>query len=341
MTIKISKRSNVRPSPSQPAAMPDQEHQRQSRRPPKTSASRRSTLFLVTLLILGLAGAGLYLFTSRDERTTAGGTRQEEIQPTPPVAGPILQPVPKTGQEEATTRIREAATAEETAPGTDRLPGDAVQEDQCAVLAKSLHGFFQHVDQQDYLAPFSLNGSSQAHFIALANKLLSNPPVVSREADDLYTILQNMAHFFRVIGKDNILLIKAILDRERDKIEDVAAELFLWVTAEGCREELLPFSPSLAEVYEYAGFFLNTMGGRSYLFRRDSRSRLLVNYYSILIVDRANGLGINHHGIDISQSIPQLIEEIDSSTQLLSKETYLDRLDKLQDTLPLQKSEGE
>ncbi|MHB8788744.1 MAG: hypothetical protein ACYDBT_02560 [Desulfobulbaceae bacterium] len=303
--------------------MPEQEHQRQSNKPPKGSRSRRATFFLVTLLILGLAGAGLYLFTSRDERSTSGGTRQEEIQP--------AQPALKTAQEEATTRILEAATEEETAPGTDSLAGDAVQQDQCAVLAKSLHGFFQHVDQQEYLAPFSLNSSSQAHFIALANKLLANPPVVSREADDLYTILQNMAHFFRVIGKDNILIIKAILDRERDKIEDVAEELFLWVTAEGCREELLPFSPSLAEVYEYAGFFLNTMGGRSYLFRRDSRSRLLVNYYSILIVDRANGLGINHHGIDISQPIPQLIEEIDSSTQLLSKETYLDRLYQLQE----------
>ena len=306
--------------------MPEQEHQRQSNRPQKSSRSRLPTFFLVTLLILGLAGAGLYLFTSRDERNTPGGTRLEEIQATTPVAGPMMRPEPKTAQKET--------PGEEIAPGTDSLPGDAGQEDQCEVLAKSLHGFFQHVDQQDYLAPFSLNSSSQAHFIALANKLLANPPVVSREADDLYTILQNMAHFFRVIGKDNILLIKAILDRERNMIEDVAEELFLWVTADGCQEELLPFSPSLAEVYEYAGFFLNTMGGRSYLFRRDSRSRLLVNYYSILIVDRANGLGINHHGIDISQPIPQLIEEIDSSTQLLSKETYLDRLYLLQDTLP-------
>lgn len=313
--------------------MPEQEHQRKSNRPQKSSRSRLPTFFLVTFLILGLAGAGLYLFTSRDERTTPDGTRQEEIQPT--------QPVPKTAQEESTTRIQEAATEEETAPGTDSLPGDAVQEDQCAVLAKSLHGFFQNVDQQDYVAPFSLNSSSQAHFIALANKLLANPPVVSREADDLYTILQNMAHFFRVIGKDNILLIKAILDRERDKIEDVAEELFLWVTAEGCREELLPFSPSLAEVYEYAGFFLNTMGGRSYLFRRDSRSRLLVNYYSILIVDRANRLGVNHHGIDISQPIPQLIEEIEASTQLVHKENYLDTLYQFQERLPLQNSTAE
>lgn len=83
------------------------------------------------------------------------------------------------------------------------------------------------------------------------------------------------------------------------------------------------------------------MGGRSYLFRRDSRSRLLVNYYAILIVDRANALGINRHGIDISQPIPQLIQEIESSNQLVYKENYLDRLYQLQETLPQQKSEAE
>ena len=79
-------------------------------------------------------------------------------------------------------------------------------------------------------------------------------------------------------------------------------------------------------MYEYAGFFLNTMGGRSYLFRRDSRSRLLVNYYSILLIDLANEQGINRHGIDIVQAIPMLTQEIESSNQLIYKENYLDQL---------------
>lgn len=236
---------------------------------------------------------------------------------------------------------QEAATEGRVPPGADNLPEASGPTGQCAVLAKKLHGFFQHLDQQDYLPRFSLNGPSQAHFIALADKLLANPPVVAREADDLYTILRNTSHFFRVIGKENILLIKTILDRERDKIEDVAGELYLWLTAEGCQEELLPFSPTLAKVYEYAGFFLNTLGGRSYLFRRDSRTRLLVNYYAILIIDRANTQGINRHGIDISQPIQLLIPEIESSTQLIHKENYLDRLYQLQERLPQQNSAAE
>jgi len=209
------------------------------------------------------------------------------------------------------------------------------------VLARKLHGFFQHLDQQDYLSQFALNSPSQAHFMGLADKMLANPPVVAREADDLYTILKNTAHFFRIIGKENIQLIKTVLDREGDNIEDVAGDLYLWLTAEGCQEELLPFSPPLVKVYEYAGFFLNTLGGRSYLFRRDARTRLLVTYYAILIIDRANGLGINRHGIDIRQPIPHLIQEIEASTQLVHKENYLDRLYQLQERLPQPNSTAE
>ena len=62
------------------------------------------------------------------------------------------------------------------------------------------------------------------------------------------------------------------------------------------------------------------------MFRRDSRSRLLVNYYSVLIVENANEKGMNRHGIDISMIIPQLINEIESSNQLIYKENYLDQL---------------
>jgi hypothetical protein len=58
-------------------------------------------------------------------------------------------------------------------------------------------------------------------------------------------------------------------------------------------------------------------------------------------VDRANRLGVNHHGIDISQPIPQLIEEIEASTQLVHKENYLDRLYQFQERLPLQNSTAE
>jgi hypothetical protein len=120
--------------------------------------------------------------------------------------------------------------------------------------------------------------------------------------------------------------MKGILDRESDKIEDVATELYTWTIVNQCMDNRLQMELPLDKVYEYAGFFLNTMGGRSYLFRRDSRSRLLVNYYAILIIDRANMENMNHYGLDINAVLPQLIREIESTNQLIYKEDYLDIL---------------
>lgn len=197
---------------------------------------------------------------------------------------------------------------------------------QCEVLAEELHRFFSALDNKPYIESFGLQTSVQTHFIKLIDSLLDNPPTVSRETDDLYTLLTNMAHFFRIIGKDNILLIKSILDRERDVIEDIGLALYTWITSADCSSDIFSLKAPLDKSYEYAGFFLNTMGGRSYLFRRDSRSRLLVNYYAVLIVDMANTAELNRHGISIPEALPLLIDEIETSNQLIYKELYLDRL---------------
>ncbi len=205
----------------------------------------------------------------------------------------------------------------------------------CKNLGKRLNGFFKQVDRKGYLEPFKLGESSQTYFLELVDELLKNPPVVARESDDLFTILRNMAHFFRVIGKDNILIIKTILEREAENVEDVAQELFWFTITQRCDQEVIPLVAPVEKVYEYAGFFISTMGGRSYLFRRDSRSRLLINYYSILIIDLANKSSMNQYGIEINQSISQLINEIESTTQLIYRESYLDKLDELAERYPV------
>lgn len=290
-------------------------------------------LILLCILALVAAGAGIFFFTGErpgpeiPSGDTVAVTPVPDATPGPQGTLPAVEE--EVGEEQAS---KDMDRAEAFVPG---LAGPADEENsarECALLAEKLHGFFLHIDNQAYIQDFNLKEPAQGYFAALAYRLLDNPPVVSRESDDLYTILKNMAHFFRVIGQDNIILIKTILDRERDKIEDVAAELYVWASRGTCDQEKFSFAPSLAKMYEYAGFFLNTMGGRSYLFRRDSRSRLLVNYYSILLIDLANEQGINRHGIDIAQAIPMLTQEIESSNQLIYKENYLDQLYSLLET---------
>ena len=235
-------------------------------------------------------------------------------------------PEKNTLQQQPTPAVTESLSL--TAAGNIVLPADqqTPKTRQSEEIAAELHRFFSALDNKPYIEAFDLQTSLQTHFIKLIDSLLDNPPTVSRETDDLYTLLTNMAHFFRIIGKDNILLIKSILDRERDVIEDVGLDLYTWITSANYSSEQFPLKAPLEKSYEYAGFFLNTMGGRSYLFRRDSRSRLLVNYYAILLVDKANAAGINRHGISIPEALPRLIDEIETSNQLVYKELYLDRL---------------
>ncbi len=255
---------------------------------------------------------------------------KEQLQP--PTAKTVAEQV---AEENLNTKDDRSALQSDNQSTETNPPGDNPQDliplQNCEELTTTLLQFFDHIDRQPYLKDFKLQKPILNHFNELTAELLKNPPVVTRESDDLYTILTNMAHFFRIIGKDNILLIKGILDRERDKIEDVAAELYKWGITDKCSPGKLQLQLPLAGVYEYAGFFLNTMGGRSYLFRRDSRSRLLVNYYAILIIDQANKAQVNAHGLDVRELIPRLIQEIEATNQLIYREDYIDTLNALQE----------
>jgi hypothetical protein len=83
-------------------------------------------------------------------------------------------------------------------------------------------------------------------------------------------------------------------------------------------------------MYDYAGFFLNTLGGHSYLYRRNSRIRLLTVYYSILAVHQANVRELNEEGLDLRFFLPLIFSEIQSRNDLLYEEDYLQTLTNLQ-----------
>ena len=313
--------------------MQNQNNPEEQRPRKKKSEPLKPVLILFVLILLVIAGVGIFFFTGSNDSKDPSGIEPldsvDQIQTIEEKVPALVTEDEIAADQETGTVIFKGEEVQDNEPATSGPVTESLEDkraNECRILSEQVHGFFTHIDNKDYIKQFELQEPSQAYFITLTYKLLKNPPVVSRESDDLYTILKNMAHFFRVIGKDNIVLMKAILDRERDKIEDVAAELYQWTAWKTCSNDMLQFSPSLEQMYEYAGFFLNTMGGRSYLFRRDSRSRLLVNYYSVLLIEQANKEGINRHGIDITQIIPQLVQEIESSNQLIYKENYIDSL---------------
>lgn len=197
----------------------------------------------------------------------------------------------------------------------------------CDLLADNIEAFFNTLDTRDYIQEFKLDSPSVEYFPRLIQKLIDNPPIVSGETDDLFTILQNTAHFFRIIGKKNIFVLKGILDRERQTFEQVLADFYQLTGHPDCLQKRFNLNIYEDSLYSYAGFFLNTMGGRLYLFRRDSMSRMVVSYYAILIIDQANREGRNKYGIDIKDAIDNLIIEIESSRiELQMRDIYLDKL---------------
>ena len=202
----------------------------------------------------------------------------------------------------------------------------------CNKASRTIKDFYKHLDQQDYIKAYHLPTSSEIYFTELIQKLLENPPVVSGETNDLFTILQNTAHFFRILGKDNILILKSILDAEQDRYESVLKDFYTILHIPDCTKKSLNLTPPESAIYDYAGFFLNSMGGRLYLFRRDSKSRIVVSYYAILLIDKSNKLGLNKHGINIQPHISNLIGEMESTTNtLILHDEYLDKLYDLQE----------
>lgn len=216
------------------------------------------------------------------------------------------------------------SSSPESPTGTKRQSTATIDKQH---LIEELNTFYSHLDQQSYMQAFGLKEPSKVHFSRLLQKLIDNPPVVTRETDDLLTLLKNTAHFFRILDQENITILKGILDREKKSFEQILKTFYTLSYYPEVLEKEYALNIQPDALHDYAGFFLNTIGGRLYLFRRDSASRMTISYYAILVIDRANSEGSSRHGIDLRPAIDSLIEEIENTGKNLKfKEDYLDTL---------------
>ncbi len=290
---------------------------------------------IIALLVLVLAILLFVFFfspeTVSDLRSAAGlSTGQEQVKEQTENDTSASTEAARNGEDSAARVVGADDTETETTGSEDVLErtGPLVTDDaSCDERADRIETFFNTLDTRAYIQEFKLDAPSVEYFPRLIQKLIDNPPIVSGETDDLFTILQNTAHFFRIIGKKNIIVLKGILDRERETFETVLADFYQLTKQPECLQRRFNLNIYQDSLYNYAAFFLNTMGGRLYLFRRDSMSRMVVNYYAILIIEEANRAARNAYGIDIRDAIDNLIVEIESSRiDLQLRETYLDNL---------------
>lgn len=198
----------------------------------------------------------------------------------------------------------------------------------CSQLSRQLQNLFSYLDTQGYAAP--RGAGARETFRSILDRLAAHPPIVSKETESILRVLQNSAHFFRVLGKDDTLLVGTVLKNEVDIMEPTFALLYDLVgNSDRCTPEEVEFSISLSDSYQYAAYFLNTLGGQSYLLRRDSRVRMLAQYYAILIVDRANDRKLNEWGLDLRPSLEHLTTDMKTAPLLVRKKEYLKTLTEL------------
>ncbi len=210
---------------------------------------------------------------------------------------------------------------------SDKTGGDDAVD--CDAIEAQLASFFNYLDNHHDLD--DVEGGSAGLFRDVVARLLANPPVNIGEMQEMFRLVKNVTHFYRVLGKERLLQAKEIVDSETRVMEPALALLYAWVVH--CKEPLPgdEAPPSLDRVYDYAGYFLNTLGGRSYLLRRESKLRMLITYYSILIVDQANDEKFNRYGIDLRPYIEYLFYDIANQKGLAHRERYLTSLTTLRD----------
>ncbi len=295
------------------------------RRPPKRSSGPRITILLILLISVLYLGWGYFSGNLPWLETKEDG-------------GPKITWLKKKGEVRETVKQVEIVPPKEEEPiplhvATGETPPSPEPPNECLQTADKILLFFEHLDRQAYIREYKLKSSTLDHINGIIKKLMANPPVVVRETDDLFAILNNMAHFFKVLGPKDLLLIKDILTNERELVEPTMALFYRWSEIEPeCSDMNLNIKLPLTGLYEYAGYFINTLGGQSYLFRRALQLRLLIRYYSILIIDHTNSVDANRYGIDIRYTLDALISEIQTNGNLENKQEYLEKLIRMQES---------
>lgn len=207
----------------------------------------------------------------------------------------------------------QAAPAESAPPAAD-------------VIERQIMAFFSYLDGRDYIKARQFEGGSYQHYAQAVEDLSANLPKVAGEMETLYGMLKNVSHFFRVLGRKRVQLAAEVLINEREVIESAMRIFYLWYTGPS---DKLKGKPSFKALYEYASYLQGTFGGRSYLLRRDSKTRLLTTYYTVLILDKANERNLNPNGIDIRPLIATAVSDMGSHTGLIYQRNYLKELDRL------------
>jgi hypothetical protein len=301
--------------------------------------NRNTVVILLSIIIIAAASA-LYFSRSTIVDTISRPVVEEEKkawqQKTKDLEGEInalKEEIKKTEPHIPPEKLQDAFG---TAPAAEQ----GENAGSCEQAQAGARKFFSYLDQKGYLKALSLEGSAEEWYRKIIALLENNRPLISGETQDLYTLMRNISYFYRILGARNVQLVMSLLSKESALIEPTMKLFFTWSDPwQECAENSSVHMTAEA-LYDYAGFFLTTIAGHSYLARRDSKVRTLVMYYSVIILDKANEHGLNKYGIDIRKPLDSVIDDLESQRGLLYRMDYLQAVNALKKKYPGQATLG-
>jgi hypothetical protein len=283
---------------------------------------------LLVILVLIVIGVFLWIILQDWQNKRIESARQQETQEWQKRSEELSKKIADLETELRTTQPEKLPEESKAVEILGPIPMETPEKQPPRVedIERQIVAFFTYLDGRDYVKALQLEGGTYAQYVAAVGDLSAAPPQVAGETESLYTTLKNVSHFYRVLGKNRTKLAVEVLRNEAEILESVMRLFYVWTTGPAGK---LKGRPALPALYEYASYFLNTLGGRSYLMRRDPKVRLLSTYYSILILDRANDQKMNPNGIDIRPAISVTAKEVRSHTGLVYRKQVLAELERL------------
>jgi len=293
---------------------------------------KRTSVFLVLALVI-IGAIGVLLFLNRDvlvEKITEkpiAAERQAWMQRTRELENIIME---LQEGKEAKPLLPAERFSQAFGPTSPLVSGASPKSMDCRQLEESLRTFCRYLDASEILRSQKTYRDSWALLSDILATVERTLPPVSGETYRPSIIIENSFYFFRLLRKEKTTVARDVLRYEADLAEPLIGILYYWLFV-GRQCEKLPSSDStLKMMYNYAAFFLNTLGGHSYLYRRDSKIRALTSYYANLVIHEANLRGLNEVGLDLRFFLPLTFNEIQSRNDLLYTDEYLETLSDLQ-----------
>lgn len=281
---------------------------------------KRTLILVLTLVAAVLAGLGYFMFfdVSREPGEAVVTKQFTEVEEAAPSEG--VQAPPEAKKQTLAGLFKEEAN-----------PDGTYTELYCTQIEEGTADFFSYLDEKQYVKHLHDGKDGYTSFRKIIRKLSARPPIPAGEGIDPRIIIENVYYLFRILARKDLRLIEEVVLNEQDSIEFNLNMFYRWFTLGSRCPDRKNFRPSNKALYQYAGYFLNTIGGRAYLFRRSEPVRLLVTYYSLLIVHEADRAGRNDYGIDLVPFIEPLKNGISYYPKFEFQTDYIDRLNEIQD----------